>query len=232
MCFATHHRSRLKSFSVQNVGRLRAEFIVTPEARARVLSLICQSHVSWRLARLAPSVLAAASVIVGLQPLLEATEPPLSSVLHTPSSSLSSNTSSPEISARILTPSSSKQSPFRVSESPIARVAGTDNSVSVASPDLVIARTSDMERLIRSVQRITFVDKAVLLKAREELQNFAKSPKLPPSPEPGHRDTSASGGRFSTSSPLPIAARSLFKDLEVTTPTKILEASTSITESC
>ena len=89
-----------------------------------------------------------------------------------------------------------------------------------------------MERLVRSVQRITFVDKAVLLKAREELQSFAKSPKLPPSPEPGHHDTSASGARISTSSPLPIAARSLFKDLEVKTPTKILEASTSITESC
>ena len=128
--------------------------------------------------------------------------------------------------------SSSKKSPFRVSESPIARVAGTDNSVSVSSPDLVITRSSDMERLIRSVQRITFVDKVVLQKAREDLQSLAKTPKLPPSPEPGYSDTSASGGRFSTSSPLPIAARSLFKDLEVKTPTKILEASTSITDSC
>ena len=204
------------------------------EVRSRILGLIFQSHVSWRLASLAPSVLAAASVIVGLQPLLEATPPPpLSSVLHTPSSSLSSNTSSPEVTAMTKTPSSSsKKSPFRVSESPIARVAGTDNSVSVSSPDLVITRSSDMERLIRSVQRITFVDKVVLQKAREELQSLAKTPKLPPSPEPGYSDTSASGGRFSTSSPLPIAARSLFKDLEVKTPTKILEASTSITGSC
>ena len=135
------------------------------------------------------------------------------------------------MSARTETPSSQK-SPFRVSESPIARVTGADNSVSVSSPDLEITRSSDMERLIRSVQRITFVDKVVLQKAREELQSLAKTPKLPPSPEPGYSGASASGGRFSTSSPLPIAARSLFKDLEVKTPTKILEASSSITGSC
>ena len=97
----------------------------------------------------------------------------------------------------------------------------------------MIARTSDMERLVRSVQRITFVDKVVLQKAREELQSLANTPKLPPSPEPGHGDTSAaSGGRVTASSPMPIAARSLFKHLEVKTPTKILEASTSITDSC
>ena len=209
--------------------------MIDSEARARILDLIFQGHVSWRLASLAPSVLAAASVINGLQPLLEVTPSQSSSVLHTPSLSLSSYTSSPEMSARKTTPSSSsKQSPFRVSESPIARVStGMDkNSVSVSSPDLVIARTSDMERLIRSVQRITFVDKIILQKAREELASLANTPKLPSSPEPGYGDTSSSGGRFSTSSPLPIAARSLFKDLEVKTPTKILEASTSITESC
>jgi len=215
---------------LKNVAKVRTDLTLDSEARSRILGLIFQSHLSWRLASLAPSVLAAASVIVGLQPLLEVT-PPSSSVLHTPSSSLSSNTSSPEMSARTET-SSSKKSPFRVSESPIARVAGADNSVSVSSPELEITRSSDMERLIRSVQRITFVDKVVLQKAREELQSLAKTPKLPPSPEPSYSGASVSGERFSTSSPLPIAARSLFKDLEVKTPTKILEASTSITGSC
>ena len=197
--------------------------------RSRITSLTTQSYVHPSLSRQPPSVLAAASVLLSLQPLLTSMPTP-ASPLDT-SSSLScpsNNTSSPELSCT-LTPVSSKKSPFQMTDCPIARVY--DDSNFVSSPDLVIPQASDVERL---VQRISFVDKDVLLKARDELQSLANTQKLPQSTltsKLSYGDTSASGGRFSTSSPLPTAARSLFKDLEIKTPTKVLEASISITDS-
>jgi len=63
----------------------------------------------------------------------------------------------------------------------------------------------------------------------EELEELSREG-LPPSPSPdsSFSDTSSMGSRFSTSSPLPNAARTLFNDLDVKTPTKLLEAATSI----
>jgi len=214
---------------LKNVVKLGTDLVVDSVTRSRITSLTTQSYVHPSLSRQPPSVLAAASVLLSLQPLLSSMPtpaPPLdtSSSLSCPSN----NTSSPELSC-ILTPVSSKKSPFQMTDCPIARVY--DDSNFVSSPDLVIPQASDVERL---VQRISFVDKDVLLKARDELQSLANTQKLPQSTltsKLSYGDTSASGGRFSTSSPLPTAARSLFKDLEIKTPTKVLEASISITDS-
>ena len=63
----------------------------------------------------------------------------------------------------------------------------------------------------------------------EELEELSRDREgLPPSPSPdsSFSDLSSTGSRFSTSSPLPNAARTLFRDLEVNTQTKLLEAVT------
>jgi len=218
---------------IQNVGRLQTEIVFDMMTRSRIQSLIYQSHISYKVARYPPSVIAAAAVLVGVRPCVDMPPPRV----ETPSPSLSSScTSSPELSR--LTPSSSsscsRRSPFRVNESPIARSGDSPSitNVDVRSPDVVISRTSDMDKLTRSVQRITFVDKTELSRCSDQLQHVSHvSRHVPPSPSPdlGYSDTSSTGSRFSTSSPLPVSARSLFKDLEtVKTPTKILDAATSI----
>jgi len=213
----------------QNVVRLQNEIVFDMMTRSRIQSLIYQSHISYKLARYPPSVIAAAAVLVGVKPGIDMPPPRL----DTPSPSLSSScTSSPELS-RLTPSSSSSKSPFRVNESPIARTCSSPGSnVDIKSPDVVISKTSDMDKLTRSVQRITFVDKIELSRCSDQLHHMSHvSRHVPPSPSPdqGYSDTSSTGSRFSTSSPLPVSARSLFKDLETAkTPTKILDAATSI----
>merc|ERR1711881_34603 len=116
-----------------------------------------------------------------------------------------------------------------VPEIPIPRV----QHPTLRSPEVVPATPRysalDLDRVIRSAQKITFVEKSILQRCMEELEELSRG-YLPPSPSPesSFSDTSSTGSRFSTSSPLPNAARTLFTDIEVKTPTKLLEAATSV----
>jgi len=200
---------------LKQVSKLKTEVIIDSVLRSRIQVLINQSYLSYHVARYSPSVIAAAAVIL-------AAKSHVSSPAPDPSSPACSNTSSPELSR--VSPSSSK-SPFKVSESPIARVPGeTELSNTGSSPELFRA---EVDRITKTVARITLVDKTELSHCSSHLAQLS-SVSRPQTPDTGYSDTSSSGGRFSTSSPLPIAARSLFKDLEssVKTPTKILDAST------
>ena len=208
---------------------------------SRIQSLIFLCHINYHLSRNPPAVLAAAAVLEGLKDALTMETEPVGIDIDTPppSSLSSSNTSSPELSR--LTPGSKrKKSPFRVSESPIARVSRISGTcISVSSPEIISAKSSDMDALTRSVQRITFVDRGSLSRCAKQLQQVNLKSKLPPSPSSENPTPTSpspcpdtckleSRSRFSTSSPLPGAARSLFSDLEMfKTPTKILDASTS-----
>ena len=207
------------------------------ETRSRVQLLVRRCHVSYELSRHPPVLLAAASVLATLTPLVTAetetssaslsASPPPRRETEAPSLSQSSATSSPELS-RLLSPSyDSTRSPFQVAESPITPIA---RRLSSGGEDATPARSrgSEVERVTRAIQRLTLLDSHALATCSAHLQQLEL---LAPTHTAGHSDTSASGDRFSTSSPLPTAARSLFKDLETTvkTPTKILDASTSIT---
>jgi len=213
---------------VQGLGKLQGEW-VPDMARSRTQSLIFQSHINHKLARYPPSVIAASCVLVAIRPIIEMPPPRLDT--PSPSSiSSTSSTSSPELtrSSFILSQhTNSRTSPFRTPESPIPRV----QHPTLRSPEVVLTtpRSPDLDRVIRSVQKITFVEKSILQRCMEELEDLSRDG-LPPSPSPdsSFSDTSSSGSRFSTSSPLPNAARTLFTDLEVKTPTKVLEAATSI----
>merc|ERR1712168_1243694 len=213
---------------VQGLGKLQVEW-VPDMTRSRTQSLIFQSHINHKLASYPPSVIAASCVLVAIRPVIEMPPPRL----DTPSPSSISSTSS--ISSPELTRSSfilsqhtnSRTSPFRTPESPIPRV----QHPTLRSPEVVLTtpRSPDLDRVIRSVQKITFVEKSILQRCMEELEDLSRDG-LPPSPSPdsSFSDTSSLGSRFSTSSPLPNAARTLFTDLEVKTPTKVLEAASSI----
>merc|ERR1719435_678421 len=165
------------------------------------------------LARYPPSVIAASCVLVAIRPIIEMPPPRLDT--PSPSSiSSTSSTSSPELtrSSFILSQhTNSRTSPFRTPESPIPRV----QHPTLRSPEVVLTtpRSPDLDRVIRSVQKITFVEKSILQRCMEELEDLSRDG-LPPSPSPdsSFSDTSSSGSRFSTSSPLPNAARTLFTD--------------------
>jgi len=235
---------------LQRVCKLHYGLVVDSMTHSKIQSLIFLCHINYHLSRNPPAVLAAAAVLEGLKDALTMETEPVGIDIDTPppSSLSSSNTSSPELSR--LTPGSKrKKSPFRVSESPIARVSRISGTcISVSSPEIFSAKSSDMDALTKSVQRITFVDRGSLSRCAKQLQQVNLKSKLPPSPsfenptpsspspcpdtcklESRSSATSpSSSSRFSTSSPLPGAARSLFNDLETfKTPTKILDASTS-----
>jgi len=214
----------------QGLGKLQFEWL--PDmTRSRTQSLIFQSHINHKLARFPPSVIAAASVLVAVRPIIEM--PPPRMETPSPSSiSSTSSTSSPELTRSSLIISqntNSRTSPFRTSESPIPCV----QHPMLRSPEVVLTTprspASDLDRVIRSVQKITFVEKSILQRCMDQLEDLSREG-LPPSPSPDNSfsDTSSSGSRFSTSSPLPNAARTLFTDLDVKTPTKLLDAATSI----
>ena len=225
-------------FLVQNLAKLKLGTPVSvAETRSRVQLLVRRCHVSYELSRHPPVLLAAASVLATLTPLVTAetetssaslsASPPPRRETEAPSLSQSSATSSPELS-RLLSPSyDSTRSPFQVAESPITPIA---RRLSSGGEDATPARSrgSEVDRVTRAIQRLTLLDSHALATCSAHLQQLEL---LAPAHTAGHSDTSASGDRFSTSSPLPTAARSLFKDLETTvkTPTKILDASTSIT---
>lgn len=105
--------------------------------------------------------------------------------------------SSPSPSTTTSTPVS--RTPFQVLESPINNVEGSQ------------AKPSDLERVTKSIIKVSLVEKTVLMRCLETLETVLTPP--PPS----------------SSSPPPSAARSLFTDTQEKTPTKILEAATSIT---
>ena len=226
-------------FLVQNLAKLKLGTSVSvAETRSSVQLLVRRCHVSYELSRHPPVLIAAASVLATLTPLVTAetaetssaslsASPPPRRETEAPSLSQSSATSSPELS-RLLSPSyDSTRSPFQVAESPITPIA---RRLSSGGEDATPARSraSEVERVTRAIQRLTLLDSHALATCSAHLQQLEL---LAPAHTAGHSDTSASGDRFSTSSPLPTAARSLFKDLETTvkTPTKILDASTSIT---
>jgi len=213
---------------VQGLGQLQGDWV--PDiTRSRTQSLIFKSHINHKLARYPPSVIAASCVLVAIRPVIEMPPPRLDT--PSPSSiSSTSSTSSPELtrSSFILSQhTNSRTSPFRTPESPIPRV----QHPTLRSPEVVLTtpRSPDLDRVIRSVQKITFVEKSILQRCMEEVEDLSRDG-LPPTPSPdsSFSDTSSSGSRFSTSSPLPNAARTLFTDLEVKTPTKVLEAASSI----
>merc|ERR1711997_1202050 len=90
------------------------------------------------------------------------------------------------------------RTPFQVLESPINNVEGS------------LAKHSDLERVTKSIMKASLVEKTALMRCLETLETVLTPP--PPS----------------SSSPPPTAARSLFTEAQDKTPTKILEAATSI----
>jgi len=180
---------------------------------ARPLLPICVQN--YKLAKLSPSLQAAVALLAALKPLLQM--PPPSSLANTPpSSSLSSSAaeSSPEISP-IKRRESSRHKPRQ-------------------------APSTQMERIISKVQKVTLVDKSLLTSCLDRLEKTLQ-PEILPSPSSSFSTSpssslstpsppcslsssglSSSGLRFSTSSPLPCAARTLFIDMH-STPTKLLD---------
>merc|ERR1719266_2347810 len=190
----------------------------------RPLLPICAQN--YKLARLPPSLQASVALLAALRPLLQM--PPPSSLADTPPSS--SLSSSPSTSSSSAAESSPEISPIKRRES--ARHKSSARQ----------ALSTQMEKIISKVQRVTLVDKSLLASCLESLEktlqpqifpsstssplpSISPSSSLsPPSPSSSFSSSglSSSGLRFSTSSPLPCAARTLFMDMH-STPTKLLD---------
>jgi len=238
---------------LQSLEKLRLDW--NPEMiRRSINDLILTCHTSPEMARYPPSLVASACVVVSIRPIIEMPPPRL----ETPSPSSCSSSSSPDSSR----PSSFSSPPasslfsrqFRSPE----RQSRSHRSPDSCSPPLR-SPVADLEIIIRSVQRITFVEKPLLQRVIDQVEDLQKEP-LPPSPSPEHSSSlsshlgasplsssifstsssssivspfsptsaeSSSGIRFSTSSPLPYSARTLFTDLNLQTPTKVLDAAIS-----
>lgn len=223
---------------VQNLEKLRLDW--NPEmTRDSIRSLILTCQTSPQLARYPPSLVASACVLVTIRPIVEMPPPRL----ETPSpSSISScsSTSSPEVTR------SSSTHPH----SPVTSIPARTSPFRSPDPHPPRAPVSDMDRIVRSIQKITFVEKPLLHRCMDEVLELTRDP-LPPSPSPEglplpipscstpdlssspihpSSDFSSSGLRFSTSSPLPHAARTLFSDMDSKTPTKLIEAASSLSK--
>jgi len=189
----------------------------------RPLLPICAQN--YKLARLPPSLQASVALLAALKPLLQM--PPPSSLLDTPPSS--SLSSSPSTSSSSTADSSPEISPIKRRESVRQKSSARQTS------------SKQMEKIIAKVQRFTLADKSLLASCLERLEKNLQpqilpssplssfspssfSPSLsPPSPSSSFSSgLSSSGVRFSTSSPLPCAARTLFIDMH-STPTKLLD---------
>jgi len=226
------------------------------QVRAKTQDLIFRCYIDHRLALYQPGVIAAACVLFSLRPLLEM--PPPCILPETPaSSSLSSldslssssfliesptnsNTSSPfsnsstslncsfhslPCSSSSPLPQSSPQSnksPFRTPESPIPTKLDVNRK---------IPKSPDMDKITRSVQKITLVQKTILQKCLEELEQEVESSIFPPTPSPSLSEENLCGNKetpFKDNlpnaplSPLPQAAKTLFP-LNLKTPTKLLD---------
>lgn len=214
---------------MQGISKIHGFSLPPGFSRSQTQSLIFKCHVHHLLALQPPAVVAAASHLVALRPLLSY---PRIDTPSTPPSS-SSLSSSPECSSPILT-----SSPFRIPESPIPRA-------NQRTPERNLRRSprhskiTDLERVTRSVQKITLLNKSVLQQCVDDLEKEVERSILPLSPPMSDDNSdscesmgggpSSSGTRFSTSSPLPQAARTLFKEIPnvFKTPTKVLDAAAS-----
>ena len=121
-------------------------------------------------------------------------------ILLTIRQNLPSNSPSPSSNSTSTTSTPVSRTPFQVLESPIDNVEGSQ------------AKPSDLERVTKSIMKASLVEKTALMRCLETLETVL----TPPVPS----------SSSSSSSPPPTAARSLFTEK---TPTKILEAATSIT---
>lgn len=251
---------------LQSLEKLRLDW--NPEMiRRSINDLILACHTCPQMARYPPSLVASACVVVTIRPIIEMPPPRL----ETPSPSSCSSSSSPESSLS----SSSISRQFLSSSSISRQFRSPDKQLrSHALPDSPRPRSpgAHLERIVRSVQKITFVEKPLLQRAIDQIEDLQKNEPLPPSPSPEHSDISSQleassfssslfspsssilssssmlspssslvisspfslspresshGMRFSTSSPLPHAARTLFSDFDLQTPTKILDAAVS-----
>ena len=170
---------------LRKVLRLRPDLSLE-RTRLAVESLLVKGLSHHEMSAFSPAVTAAAAVLLTIRPELET--PATTSITSSPQASTTSTT----------TP------PFKVLESPIASVGGQNVETGVKSPDVV--KLSDMERVTRSLQKLTLVEKSVLMKCLETLETVTSS-----------------------SSPLSEAVSSQSNSPHVKTPTKILEAATSLT---
>merc|ERR1711899_561129 len=168
----------------------------------RPLLPICAQN--YKLARLPASLQASVALLAALRPLLQMPAP--STLMETPPSSSSGAELSPEIS------------PIKRRES--ARRSSTARQ----------GPSSQMEKIISKMHKATMVDKYLLSSCLESLEEVLHAQSAPPSSPlslplspPSHPPSlSSSGLRFSTSLPLPCAARTLFIDLH-STQTKLLD---------
>merc|ERR1719295_590542 len=192
----------------------------------RPLLPICAQN--YKLARLPPSLQASVALLAALKPFLQM--PPPSRLLDTPPSSELSSSPSTSSSSSSAADSSPEISPIKRRES--ARQKSTARQAS----------SKQMEKIISKVQRFTSVDKSMLTSCLERLEETLQPQILPSSPSSSPLSSfspslstpspssssfsssglSSSGVRFSTSSPLPCAARTLFIDMHCT-PTKLLD---------
>merc|ERR1712032_125553 len=172
----------------------------------RPLLPICAQN--YKLASLPPSLQASVALLAALKPLLQM-PPPSTLFLDTPpSSSLSSLSSSPSTSSSSAAESSPEISPIKRRESARHKSSARQTS------------STQMEKIISKVQRVTLVDKSLLASCLESLEktlqpqifpsstssplpSISPSSSLsPPSPSSSLSSSglSSSGLRFSTSS--------------------------------
>ena len=141
--------------------------------------LLVRGLVSHKMSSFSPAVTAAAAVLLAIKSDME-------------TSSNTSNTSSPQVPGKTTT-----RSPFKVLESPIANVSRElSGEAAVKSPEVVKA---GLERVAKSIQKLSLVDRSLLTECLETLQSVTSTPSSPPLASP-----------------------------HLKTPTKILEAATSL----
>merc|ERR1711874_896957 len=164
---------------LNRVARHRPELSLE-RTRLAVECLLVRGLVSHKMSSFSPAVTAAAAVLLAIKSDMET----------------SSNTSSPQVPGKTTT-----RSPFKVLESPIANVSRElSGEAAVKSPEVVKA---GLERVAKSIQKLSLVDRSLLTECLETLQSVTSTPSSPPSSPP-------------LASP------------HLKTPTKILEAATSI----
>jgi len=204
--------------------------------RDQVLNLLQTCYIHPTLAVRSPQLLAAAAVIHTVRPML--TMPPPS--LETPplsyspptliTSSLSASISSPQSFSPSPTPSTSSPTPSTSSTPPSTSTSKCSRSSSENQPipprkeKARRKSSSKIDKIIRSIQRVTLSDKTQLQEVLEDMENLVTVKEnraiLNVTPSP---DKMAATPEKSAAGSQAAATRNLFQDF--VTPTKIIDAS-------
>merc|ERR1711892_642228 len=231
------------------------------QTRAKTQELIFSCYVNHKLALYQPGVIAAACVLFSLRPLLQMPPPrpdtPMSSSIESLESLSSSpilntspscSTSSSSICNYSISPNCSLSSPSCSSSSPLPQTSPPNSISPFRTPESPIPikpeanrrspKSPDLDKITRSVQKITLVPKPVLQKCLEELEEEVNASLIPPTPSPSLSEENLCGLSYEnipsqenpsnpsrpppSTSPLPQAAKTLFPS-NLKTPTKLLD---------